>query len=136
MIKKLLYFIYQYITNASFRNLCDTAMSFSNTIDQFEQQYGSEPRSSGWSKVRNEHLSKDPVCNVCGGKEDLNVHHIVPFHIDKSKELDPNNLITLCNGNSCHFAFGHLYNWKTSNPDVIADAKTFKQKKAVAHESI
>lgn len=128
MIKKLLYFIYQYLTNSSFRNLCDSAMSFSNAIDDFQQQYGGEPRSSGWPKVRNEHLARDPVCNVCGSKEDLNVHHIVPFHVDKSKELDPTNLITLCNAHGCHFAFGHLFNWQSSNPTVKKDAEEFKKK--------
>ena len=128
MIKKLLYFVYQYLTNVSFRNLCDSAMNFSNAIDEHLTQYGSEPRSGEWPKVRNNHLREDPVCNVCGGKEDLNVHHIVPFHIDKSKELDPSNLITLCNGHGCHFAFGHLFNWQTSNPSVVGDAKLFKKK--------
>lgn len=128
MIKKLLYFLYQYVTNESFRNLCDSAMNLSNAIDTHIDQYGADPRSGQWPKVRDAHLKIDPVCNVCGGKEDLNVHHIVPFHIDKSKELDPNNLVTLCNGNGCHFAFGHLFNWKTSNPSVIQDAKLFKKK--------
>ena len=136
MIKKLLWFVYQYLTNSSFRNLCDSAMNFSNAIDDHINIFGAEPRSSQWPKVRDAHLKIDPVCNVCGTKEDLNVHHIIPFHIDKSKELDPNNLITLCNHNGCHFTFGHLFNWSTSNPDVVSDAKAFKQKKAVAHESI
>ena len=128
MIKKLLYFIYQYVINDSFRNLCESAMNLNHAIDDHIEQYGGEPRSGQWPKVRNDHLKIDPVCNVCGGKEDLNVHHIVPFHIDKSKELDPNNLITLCNGNSCHFAFGHLYNWSSYNSDVKTDTNNFKTK--------
>ena len=136
MIKDLLKIIYEYLTNESFRNLCQTALAFNKAIDEHVEKYGAEPRSSQWPKVRDAHLKNDSVCNVCGSKEDLNVHHIVPFHIDKSKELDPTNLITLCNHNGCHFTFGHLFNWSSSNPDVIADAKTFKQKKAVAHESI
>ena len=128
MIKKLLYFIYQYIINDSFRNLCDSAMNLSSAIDDHIEQYGGEPRSSQWPKVRDAHLKIDPVCNVCGGKEDLNVHHITPFHIDKSKELDPTNLITLCNARNCHFTFGHLFNWQTSNPSVVQDAQLFKKK--------
>jgi len=129
MFKKLLYFIYQYVTNDSFRNLCENAINFSSAIDQHLDQYGAtEPRSSKWPKVRDAHLKIDPVCNVCGGKEDLNVHHIIPFHIDKSKELDPTNLITLCNARGCHFAFGHLFDWQSSNPSVVQDSKLFKKK--------
>ena len=129
MLKKLLYFIYQYITNDSFRKLCENAINFSDAIDKHLDQYGAtEPRSSKWPKVRDEHLKIDPVCNVCGGKEDLNVHHIIPFHIDKSKELDPTNLITLCNARGCHFAFGHLFDWQSSNPSVVQDSKLFKKK--------
>lgn len=128
MIKKLLYFIYQYITNSSFRNLCDSAMNFSKAIDDHIDQYGAEQRSSKWPKVRDAHLKIDPVCNVCGRKDDLNVHHIIPFHIDRSKELDLNNLITLCNGNNCHFTFGHLFNWQNYNPSVVQDTKLFKKK--------
>jgi len=136
MLKKLIWFVYQYLTNKSFRSLCDTAMDFSNSIDNHIDIFGAEQRSSQWPKVRDAHLKIDPVCNVCGTKEDLNVHHIIPFHIDRSKELDPDNLITLCNSNRCHFTFGHLFNWSTFNPNVKSDAKAFKQKKAVAHESI
>ena len=128
MIKKLLYFIYQYITNVSFRNLCNSAMNFVQAIDNHLDRYGAERRSTKWPKVRDAHLKIDPVCNVCGGIEDLNVHHIIPFHIDKSKELDPNNLITLCNGRGCHFAFGHLFDWQSSNPSVVQDSKLFKKK--------
>ncbi len=136
MIKNLLWFVYQYLTNSSFRNLCDSAMNFNKAIDDHINTFGAEKRSSQWPKVRDAHLKIDPVCNVCGTKEDLNVHHIIPFHIDRSKELDPDNLITLCNSNRCHFTFGHLFNWSTFNPNVKSDAKAFKQKKAVAHESI
>lgn len=136
MFKDLLKIIYEYLTNESFRNLCQTALSFNKAIDEHIEQYGAEPRSSKWPKVRDTHLKVDPVCNVCGTKEDLNVHHIIPYHIDRSKELDPTNLITLCNNNRCHFTFGHLFNWSSFNPNVIEDAKAFKQKKAVANESI
>lgn len=121
MIKKLFYFIVQYLTNEKFRNLCET-------FQQSTELFGAEQRSSQWPKVRDAHLKSDPVCNVCGGKEELNVHHITPFHIDKSKELDPSNLITLCNARNCHFTFGHLFNWSSSNPNVKSDAYNFRKK--------
>lgn len=65
------------------------------------------PRSSHWPKIRKEHLNKESCCQACGGEKELNVHHIIPYHIDKTKELDPDNLITLCEGGgiNCHFFF-------------------------------
>jgi 5-methylcytosine-specific restriction enzyme A len=71
-----------------------------------------EKRSPQWPKVRAEHLKKNPTCAVCDGTAKLEVHHIVPFHIDSTKELEPTNLLTLCeskeNGINCHLAFGHV----------------------------
>lgn len=83
-------------------------------------------RSNQWPKVRAEYLKTHPVCAVCGGTKKLEVHHIIPVHIDADKELDPNNLITLCEakkyGVNCHLFFGHLGNYKKYNPFVARDA--------------
>jgi hypothetical protein len=79
-------------------------------------------RSSKWPKTRGTHLEKEPTCQACGGVKDLSVHHIVPYHIDKDKELDPENLITLCEHNHCHFFCGHLFFWESYNPKVREDA--------------
>lgn len=89
-------------------------------------------RSSKWPKIRAEHLKHNPSCNVCEGTKTLEVHHIKPFHLDPSKELDPTNLITLCesklNGINCHLAFGHLGNFKFENESVIVDAAFWNKK--------
>ena len=89
-------------------------------------------RSHHWPKVRKEHLEKHPTCEVCGSKIQLEVHHIVPFARDPEKELDPENLITLCENSNdgviCHLLFGHLGNYRFLNPDVVKDAKTWKEK--------
>ena len=89
-------------------------------------------RSSKWPKIRAEHLAKNGECAVCGGKQKLEVHHIAPFHVDPTKELDLANLITLCEsgtgGVTCHLHFGHLGNYKKTNPDVAKDAAIWKQK--------
>lgn len=91
-------------------------------------QAGSEPeehaRSPHWPKVRAEHLKRCPTCAACGGKDNLQVHHVQPFHLHPDLELDDANLITLCEkpGHCCHFVFGHNYNWKTWNPHVREDA--------------
>lgn len=124
VIKKLIQFLLKYLTDKNFRNLCDTMMS--TGIDS--PIFGAEARSPQWNKVRNQHLKEQSSCQVCGTKEDLNVHHIVPFHIDPSKELAASNLITLCEHNKCHFTFGHLYNWSSYNPEVVKDTQNFKNK--------
>jgi hypothetical protein len=81
-------------------------------------------RSSNWRKVRADHLIKFPYCSACGKTKDLEVHHIIPYQIDSSKELDPDNLITLC-GTSCHFVFGHFMDWKSWNPNILEDSKAY-----------
>lgn len=50
MIKRLLYFIYQYIINDSFRNLCDSAMEFSRAIDEHIERYGDKSQQSQSNK--------------------------------------------------------------------------------------
>jgi 5-methylcytosine-specific restriction endonuclease McrA len=90
----------------------------------------SASRSSEWPKVRNEHLSQHPVCELCGGKDKLEVHHIEPFHLHPELELDSNNLITLCesasNGVICHLFAGHKGNYKNYNASVKTDVENFK----------
>jgi hypothetical protein len=82
------------------------------------------PRSSKWRGVRVEFLKNNPSCAVCGSKENVVPHHKVPFHADPSLELEPSNLIALCENKSfnCHFFFGHLKNWVDCNPRVEEDA--------------
>lgn len=80
-----------------------------------------EGRSSQWHSVRAEHLSKYPTCAACGGKDGLEVHHIEPYHINPQKELDPANLLTLCENQSklCHLTFGHAGFWRGWVPEVV-----------------
>jgi hypothetical protein len=89
-------------------------------------------RSDKWPSVRKAHLEKFPSCAVCGGKEKLEVHHIEVFHLNPAKELDPSNLITLCeakkDGLFCHLAVGHLGNFKSFNIDVRRDSAVWNKK--------
>jgi 5-methylcytosine-specific restriction enzyme A len=88
-------------------------------------------RSSKWPTVRKHHLERNPTCAVCGGIEKIEVHHIIPFHIDESKELDASNLITLCEGKkfvNCHLMFGHLGSYRSLNPNVVGDASIWHDK--------
>lgn len=82
-------------------------------------------RSDQWPLVRAKHLKKQPRCALCGGNDKLQVHHMQPFHLHPELELDPRNLITLCeskkHGVNCHLLFGHLGNFTLFNPTVIKD---------------
>jgi hypothetical protein len=91
------------------------------------------PRSDRWPTVRKHHLDEEPKCQWCGGTKNLEVHHIMAFHLDPAKELDDGNLITLCENpkENCHLKHGHPviqggqvvgYNFRTGlNPNVRAD---------------
>ena len=89
-------------------------------------------RSSQWRKVRKAAIDKHPYCAACGGISKLEVHHIVPFNIDPSLELDPKNLIVLCEsghgGVNCHLHYGHLGNYAHINPEVVLDADIWLRK--------
>jgi hypothetical protein len=89
-------------------------------------------RSSGWGKARKEHLKNNPECALCGGTKKLNVHHIKPFHVHPELELEPSNLITLCedkgDGVYCHLFFGHLGNYKSINVTLVEDIAVWREK--------
>ena len=77
-------------------------------------------RSPKWKDVRKKHIDKQNQCQFCGSSKNLEVHHIVPVHINPELELDPDNLITLCDKN-CHLLIGHFMNFKSWNPEVIKE---------------
>lgn len=81
-------------------------------------------RSSRWPAVRKAHLAANPACAACGVREALEVHHCLPFHLHPELELDPANLLTLCESKShnCHLLFGHCLGWSRYNPTVRGDA--------------
>jgi len=83
-------------------------------------------RSSEWPSVRHEYLKKQSVCEACGSIKNLQVHHVMPFHLHPELELDASNLITLCmSENDCHLLIGHGDDWKCYNPSVRSDAQEF-----------
>lgn len=79
-------------------------------------------RSPQWRKLRQRWLASHPTCAACGRRDNLNVHHIVPVHIDPSRELDDTNLLTLCEHGTlnCHLWVGHLGEWVDINRQVLA----------------
>jgi len=82
-------------------------------------------RSSHWPTVRKHFLKSNPTCAACGSNKHLNVHHVMPFHDDPAKELDLNNLITLCmDEHECHLKLGHGDDFKAYNPDIRTIAES------------
>lgn len=89
-------------------------------------------RSKEWSKIRKQHLIDNPSCAACGETKKLEVHHIKPFHLHPELELEPTNLITLCEtaskGIICHLNIGHNGNYKDINENVLQDAENMKKR--------
>src|SRR3989442_7647586 len=84
------------------------------------RRHGHE-RSPQWARVAHEHLLREPACVACGYKgKHLQVHHIKPFHLHPHLELDPDNLITLCQarGREHHLLLGHLDAWDSFNEHI------------------
>jgi hypothetical protein len=104
-------------------------------VTSTDQLLLAKPRSPHWAKVRDEHLEKNPNCAGCGGRSHLNVHHKKPFHLHPDLELEPTNLITLCEEPSrmCHYHFGHnSLSWACYNPHVEEDATLFAKRRQEA----
>ncbi|WP_338258291.1 HNH endonuclease [Dictyobacter halimunensis] len=100
-------------------------------------KYG-RARSPEWPQVAHEHLSREPACVVCGHRgKGLQVHHIKPFHLYPELELDPRNLVTLCEtrGRTHHLLIGHLDDWESYNLHVRADAKRYANQNAATIKS-
>jgi hypothetical protein len=94
-------------------------------LDSFVRDIGAGvDRSPQWKRVEEAHLKKYPTCAACGSKENLYVHHVVPFYLDRMRELEEANLITLCMsfGHHCHLVLGHGHDFRAFNPHVLDDA--------------
>lgn len=89
-------------------------------------------RSGSWTTLRKRHLETYPTCAVCGGKKFLEVHHIQDFHNHPELELDPKNLITLCEHPyfNDHLRYGHLGDYKCINVDILKDTAIWRKKLA------
>lgn len=88
-------------------------------------------RSPEWPAVRKAFLEKHPVCAACGKTKliGLQVHHKKPFHLFPDLELEPSNLMTLCDDPQCHLLIGHLDNFKSYNPTAETDAAIWLDKR-------
>ena len=91
-----------------------------------------QKRSGKWQRVKKAHKKKYPKCAICESTTKLQVHHIVPFNIAPDLELDPENLVTLCEnkkyGLNCHLTIGHLGNYRRTNANIVLDAYEWNYK--------
>jgi hypothetical protein len=99
--------------------------------------HGVNERSPLWDKIRKKHLKKNPACAICGEAKTVAVHHVLPFHYvvafgRPDLELDPRNLITLCDSNDGvktedhHLYVGHYGNFKLANLNILTDVEKYK----------
>lgn len=91
------------------------------------------PRSSLWPKTKREFEKNNPkVCAICRKKKGVQLHHKKPFHLHPELELEPSNLVWLCENQkdiSCHLIFGHFGNFKDKyNPRIDADIKLWNER--------
>ena len=85
-------------------------------------------RSNTWPAFRKIYIKKN--CECCGRPskllKPLQLHHKNPFHLHPELELDPDNVITLCD--DCHLLLGHLGNFQSWNPTVDIDVPIWNKK--------
>lgn len=76
------------------------------------------PRSPRWPALSRAHLAAHPRCEACGAAAGVVAHHVVPVHIDRARELDPANLVSMCNPHGCHLYLAHCGRWDWYSPEV------------------
>ena len=120
-------------SNGHIKDIMDILSDIKQRITDWYRGYGllgAVGRSGNWRKTRKRFLKESPFCAVCETKEKfmnrIEVHHCVPFSVDKELELKFGNLITLCRRD--HFFVGHLLNWKSWNQNVRDDAEIWRKK--------
>lgn len=77
-----------------------------------------QARSPEWRITVREFAKIHPkICSILAcKKKDIELHHIIPFHIDPSKENDFTNLMWFCRTH--HHQIPHLFDWKSYYLDV------------------
>ena len=74
---------------------------------------------------------KQPQCKFHLPKiHKIHMLDLKPFHLFPELELEESNLIPLCEGRTvnCHLAVGHLFSYRSHNPNVEEDAEVMRAK--------
>jgi hypothetical protein len=106
-----------------------------SAIDNVHESLGLK-RSDKWPEVERAFVAAHPICAACTSTV-VQAHHVLPFHFAillgrPDLELDPRNLITLCEkekgeeANDHHLLLGHLDDFQSYNKDVRTFADTYK----------
>jgi 5-methylcytosine-specific restriction endonuclease McrA len=88
-----------------------------------------EARSPEWPAFRRLILKKNPACEACGTKHDLEIHHVKDFCHHPELELVESNCMTLCMTpwEEDHLMIGHTVfgksDWSLTNPHARMDAE-------------
>lgn len=78
-----------------------------------------ERNSPEYLRYREKVLKRDGVCQCCGSKDDLQVHHPLPYNQYNSLRADTNNGIVLCK--ECHDEYHNRNGYKRDvNPITLA----------------
>jgi hypothetical protein len=92
-------------------------------------------QTRAWRALAAQHLRIYPMCAACGSRSRVRPHHVVPVSVDPSRELDPLNLLSLCEsyafGVNCHLFLGHGGQWSTYNPQAVRDAFEYRAASAL-----
>lgn len=72
-------------------------------------------RAKGWRRFREANIEN--YCRYCDSFVLLELHHIIPFNVAPEKELDKDNVVTLCRW--CHFKLGHFCDWWSWNENIL-----------------
>lgn len=87
---------------------------------------GGASRSPLWEQTKREYFKTHlKICAGCGTVKGIQVHHIKDFSDFPEDELKPKNFLLLCENTTqnCHINIGHSGNFKSINPNSVADAK-------------
>jgi 5-methylcytosine-specific restriction enzyme A len=106
--------------------ISQVAPDFPGGVDEHLHDW-SVPRSPEWPAVRAKWLKDHPSCAACGETKNIEVHHVIPFHLHPELELDPTNFITLCAqpSHNDHYIFGHLLDYLSWNVNVREEAAKY-----------
>lgn len=88
-----------------------------NFVDNTEKEI--TRNSPEYKRYREKVLKRDGVCQCCGNKDDLQVHHPLPYEQYPSLRADTSNGIVLCK--ECHDEYHHKNGYKKdANPVTLA----------------
>ena len=99
-------------------------------IGDYGRIFGGVGRSPKWESFKRDYERLHPKeCAICGSTSKCQLHHKLPYHLHLELELDPQNVLWLCEASGNHHLwFGHLGNFQSFNSEIEVDAKVWNSK--------